>query len=126
MLLVPSHIHALEIDARLPTSYGELIVVRNDGGIRDATNYFGSGTVCRAHPSAHVAGRQAHRRDHANGRVVMGKYRGQKPVAALVARRGEPIRRVRTPPEFGEGKPDARAAFGFVAVFAEERRPPIS
>jgi hypothetical protein len=48
MLLVPARIHALEIDARLPTSYGELIVVRNDGGIRNATDYFGYGTVCHA------------------------------------------------------------------------------
>ena len=39
---------ALDIGARLPMSDGELIVVRNDGGIRNATNYFGYGTVCRA------------------------------------------------------------------------------
>jgi hypothetical protein len=38
----------LEIGARLPTSDGELIVIRNDGGIRNATDYFGYGTVCRA------------------------------------------------------------------------------
>jgi hypothetical protein len=36
----------LEIDARLPTSYGELIVVRNDGGIRNWTNYFPYGSIC--------------------------------------------------------------------------------
>ena len=48
MLLVPAQTHAFEIGARLPTSYGELIVVRNDGGIRNATDYFGYGTVCRA------------------------------------------------------------------------------
>ena len=44
MLLVPAQTHAFEIGARLPTSYGELIVVRNDGGIRNATDYFGYGT----------------------------------------------------------------------------------
>jgi len=48
MLLVPTQTHALEIGARLPTSDGELIVIRNDGGIRNATDYFGYGTVCRA------------------------------------------------------------------------------
>jgi hypothetical protein len=48
MLLVPAQTHALEIGARLPTSDGELIVIRNDGGIRNATDYFGYGTVCRA------------------------------------------------------------------------------
>ena len=47
-LLVPAQTHALDIGARLPMSYGELIVVRNDDGIRNATNYFGYGTVCRA------------------------------------------------------------------------------
>ena len=40
MLLVPAQTHALEIGARLPMSDGELIVVRNDGGIRNATDYF--------------------------------------------------------------------------------------
>ena len=48
MLLVPAQTHALEIGARLPMSDGELIVVRNDGGIRNATDYFGYGTLCRA------------------------------------------------------------------------------
>jgi len=48
MLLAPTQTHALEIGARLPTSDSELIVIRNDGGIRNATDYFGYGTVCRA------------------------------------------------------------------------------
>jgi hypothetical protein len=42
LMLLPLPAHALEIDARLPMSYGELIVVRNDGGIRNATDYFGT------------------------------------------------------------------------------------
>jgi hypothetical protein len=55
-----------------------------------------------------------------------GQVRGQKQVAALVARRGEPSRRDSTPPELATESREARAAFGFVAVFAEERLPPIS
>jgi hypothetical protein len=48
LTLLPVSAHALEIDARLPMSHGELIVVRNDRGIRNATDYFGYGAVCRA------------------------------------------------------------------------------
>ena len=34
ILFVPVPAHALEIGARLPTLYGEVIVVKNDGGIQ--------------------------------------------------------------------------------------------
>ena len=46
MLLVPAQTHALEIGARLPTMYGEVIIVRNDGGIKNWTNYFPYGSIC--------------------------------------------------------------------------------
>jgi hypothetical protein len=37
---------ALEIGARLPTEYGESVVVRNDGGVRNATTHFPYGAIC--------------------------------------------------------------------------------
>ena len=46
MLLVPAQTHAFEIGARLPMSDGELIVVRNDGGIRNWSSYFPYGATC--------------------------------------------------------------------------------
>ena len=39
-LLVPVPACALEIGARLPTRYGEVIVVKNDGGVKNLTTYF--------------------------------------------------------------------------------------
>jgi hypothetical protein len=38
--------HALEIGARLPTTYGEVMVVRNDNGISNATTHFRYGSIC--------------------------------------------------------------------------------
>src|SRR6476620_8630700 len=46
MLLVPAQTHALEIGARLPTRYGEVIVVKNDGGVKHWTTYFPYGSIC--------------------------------------------------------------------------------
>jgi hypothetical protein len=46
MLLVPAQTHALEIGARLPTRYGEVIVVKNDGGVKNWTTYFPYGSIC--------------------------------------------------------------------------------
>jgi hypothetical protein len=37
---------ALEIGARFPALRGETLVVRNDGGIRNATNQFPYGSIC--------------------------------------------------------------------------------
>ena len=37
---------ALEIGARLPTRYGEVIVVKNDGGVKNLTTYFPYGSIC--------------------------------------------------------------------------------
>ena len=55
-----------------------------------------------------------------------GQVRGQKQVAALVARRGEPVAEIQRSLNLATESREARAAFGFVAVFAEERLPPIS
>jgi len=45
-LLVPVPAYALEIGARLPTRYGEVIVVKNDGGVKNWTTYFPYGSIC--------------------------------------------------------------------------------
>jgi len=45
-LLVPVPACALEIGARLPTRYGEVIVVKNDGGVKNWTTYFPYGSIC--------------------------------------------------------------------------------
>src|SRR6478672_5069270 len=45
-LLVPVPAFALEIGARLPTRYGEVIVVKNDGGVKNLTTYFPYGSIC--------------------------------------------------------------------------------
>ena len=39
-LLVPVPACALEIGARLPTRYGEVIVVKNDGGVKKLDHLF--------------------------------------------------------------------------------------
>src|SRR4029077_7409660 len=46
-LLVPVPAFALEIGARLPTRYGEVIVVKNDGGVKNWTTYFPYGSICQ-------------------------------------------------------------------------------
>jgi hypothetical protein len=48
MLFVPAPVCALEIGARLPVQYGEEIVVRNDGGIRNLNTYFPYGSTCQS------------------------------------------------------------------------------
>ena len=63
MLFVPTPARALEIGARLPIKYGEIFVVRNDGGIKNWT------TISRMARPVHLKWRlpmwlvvQAHRR----------------------------------------------------------------
>ena len=46
ILFVPVPAYALEIGARLPTRYGEVIVVKNDGGVKNWTTYFPYGSIC--------------------------------------------------------------------------------
>ena len=45
-LFVPVPAYALEIGARLPTRHGEVIVVKNDGGVKNWTTYFPYGSIC--------------------------------------------------------------------------------
>ena len=40
ILFVPASVCALEIGARLPIKYGEIFMVRNDGGIKNGTTHF--------------------------------------------------------------------------------------
>jgi hypothetical protein len=46
MVLAPTVVKALELNARLPTKYGESVVVRNDGGVRNVTTHFPYGAFC--------------------------------------------------------------------------------
>ena len=46
IMFVPVPAYALEIGARLPTRYGEVIVVKNDGGVKNLTTYFPYGSIC--------------------------------------------------------------------------------
>jgi hypothetical protein len=52
ILFVPTSVCALEIGARLPIKYGEIFMVRNDGGIKNLSSEMAI---------ADVAGCQAHR-----------------------------------------------------------------
>ena len=47
ILFVPVQAHAFEIGARLPTRYGELIVVHNDGGIQNGPLIFRTARLSR-------------------------------------------------------------------------------
>src|SRR3954469_25217632 len=46
VLFMPSPVYSLDIGSRLPTQHGEVIVVRNDGGIKNWTSYFPYGSIC--------------------------------------------------------------------------------
>ena len=46
ILFVPTSVCALEIGARLPIKYGEIFMVRNDGGIKNWTTHFPYGSIC--------------------------------------------------------------------------------
>ena len=62
ILFVPTSACALDIGARLPIKYGEIFMVRNDGGIKNWTTHFPYGSICHSEMAiADVAGRQAHR-----------------------------------------------------------------
>ena len=47
ILFVSTSVSALEIGARLPIKYGEIFMVRNDGGIKNWTTHFPYGSICR-------------------------------------------------------------------------------
>ena len=47
ILFVPTSVCALDIGARLPIKYGEIFMVRNDGGIKNWTTHFPYGSICR-------------------------------------------------------------------------------
>ena len=47
ILFVPRSVCALDIGARLPIKYGEIFMVRNDGGIKNWTTHFPYGSICR-------------------------------------------------------------------------------
>ena len=46
ILFVPTSVCALDIGARLPIKYGEIFMVRNDGGIKNWTTHFPYGSIC--------------------------------------------------------------------------------
>ena len=46
ILFVPTSVCALDIGARLPIKYGEIFMVRNDGGISNWSSYFPYGATC--------------------------------------------------------------------------------
>ena len=63
ILFVPTSACALDIGARLPIKYGEIFMVRNDGGIKNWTTHFPYGSIVPSEMAiADVAGCQAHRR----------------------------------------------------------------
>ena len=45
ILFVPTSACALDIGARLPIKYGEIFMVRNDGGIKNWTTHFPYGSI---------------------------------------------------------------------------------
>ena len=47
ILFVPTSACALDIGARLPIKYGEIFMVRNDGGIKNWTTHFPYGSTCQ-------------------------------------------------------------------------------
>ena len=46
MLFLPTPARALDIGTRMPIKFGEVFVVRNDGGIRNWSSYFPYGATC--------------------------------------------------------------------------------
>ena len=64
VLFLPAPARALDIGTRMPIKFGEVFVVRNDGGIRNWSTYFPYGATCPVEMAiADVAGRDAYRRD---------------------------------------------------------------
>jgi hypothetical protein len=46
VLFLPAPARALDIGTRMPIKFGEVFVVRNDGGIRNWSGYFPYGATC--------------------------------------------------------------------------------
>ena len=46
LLFLPTSARALDIGTRMPIKFGEVFVVRNDGGIRNWSTYVPYGTTC--------------------------------------------------------------------------------
>ena len=46
VLFLPAPARALDIGTRMPIKFGEVFVVRNDGGIRNWSSYFPYGATC--------------------------------------------------------------------------------
>ena len=46
VLFLPAPARALDIGTRMPIKFGEVFVVRNDGGVKNWTTYFPYGSIC--------------------------------------------------------------------------------
>ena len=46
VLFLSAPARALDIGTRMPIEFGEVFVVRNDGGIRNWSSYFPYGAIC--------------------------------------------------------------------------------